>query len=286
MLRIHVTLPIVVASAALALALAPAAGATCAGSDLTYSVANEAQMADAVTCLVNAERTARGLPALSRDTRLDSAARGHSADMAGNDYFDHDSQDGTKFSARITNVGYTWVAAGENIAAGQRTPKSVMTAWMASTGHCQNILSGAYADIGVGLAPGGSYGLYWTQDFARRSGGAPSAGAASGCPFKSLTDVTATPAPGATACATTLKIDSARRAAGEMLRVKGRIGPSGCAGKLRFTVRRGSKSVKRTKKVSTRSFTIKLRLPGARGNAHLTVKLGDTGPTVRRTVKL
>lgn len=242
-------------------------------------------MADAVTCLVNAERTARGLPALTRDSHLDTAARDHSADMADNNYFDHDSQDGTAFSKRITDAGYSWVSAGENIAAGQRTAKAVMTSWMASTGHCQNILSGSYLDLGVGLAPGGSYGIYWTQDFARRGGSGTSSTAASGCPFKSLVsggDV----ATGGRCDNGSLKIDSARRYRGGKLRVAGRIGPAGCGGRLTFKVKRGSRSATTSRSFTGSKFAVRLRLPKARGNARVTVRLGDEGPTVRRTVKL
>lgn len=280
------TFPLAVTSIAAFLAFAPGANAACSGESLTYSAANEAAMSDAVTCLLNAERTSRGLPALARDIKLDTAARNHSADMANNNYFDHNSQDGTTFSQRITNAGYTWVSAGENIAAGQRTPRAVMSAWMGSEGHCQNILSGSWADLGVGVASGGSYGIYWTHDFARRSGGPPSSGAATGCPYTSLVEDAGPTTPSTpTACATILKIDSARRATGGRLRVKGRIGPEGCSGKLRFTVKRGSSSLKRTKSVLTKSFTVNLRVPKARGKVRLAVKLGDDGPTARRTVK-
>lgn len=248
-------------------------------------------MADAVTCLVNAERTSRGLPALARDSKLDAAARNHSADMAANNYFDHDSQNGTSFSTRITNAGYTWVSAGENIAAGQRTPRAVMTAWMASKGHCQNILSGSFADLGVGIASGGGYGIYWTQDFARKSGGPPSSGAAGGCPFQTLVSDAGPSSGGETeTCASTsgatLKLDSVRRASGGKARIAGRARIAGCCPQARFSVKRGSRSVSTTRTICGSKFVVKLKLPRARGNAKVTVKLGTDGPTARRTLKL
>jgi uncharacterized protein YkwD len=65
-----------------------------------------------------------------------------------------------------------WHALGENIAAGVplATPDAVVAGWLASPGHCVNILSPDFTEIGVGLATvdGSPYGVYWTQDFAGR----------------------------------------------------------------------------------------------------------------------
>ena len=76
------------------------------------------------------------------------------------------------FVDRIEDAGYLWSAAGENIAAGYSTPQAVVTGWMNSAGHRQNILSSAYCDLGVGYAYNRSstYDHYWTQDFGRRMG--------------------------------------------------------------------------------------------------------------------
>ena len=65
----------------------------------------------------------------------------------------------------MTSFGIAYTAAGENIAAGQPDPKSVVTSWMNSPGHRANILSKSYTEIGVGFASGGTYGTYWTEDF-------------------------------------------------------------------------------------------------------------------------
>src|SRR5919109_1185606 len=66
-------------------------------------------------------------------------------------------------------AGYTgWSAIGENIAAGYPTPEAVVAGWMSSPGHRANILSPNFTEIGIGLAQGGKYGSYWTQDFGTR----------------------------------------------------------------------------------------------------------------------
>jgi uncharacterized protein YkwD len=125
----------------------------------------EVELAEAkVVELTNAERAANGCPALAADDRLAAAARAHSADMAANNYFDHVSQDGRSFVDRVKAAGYPAPGA-ENIAAGQRTADAVVKGWMDSPGHRANILNCKLKALGVGMARGGSYGIYWTQNF-------------------------------------------------------------------------------------------------------------------------
>lgn len=119
-----------------------------------------------VLAIVNTERAKAGCPAVTADDRLTAAARGHSADMAARDYFSHTTPEGVQFATRITDAGYRWSGAGENIAKGQRTPAAVMTAWMNSSGHKANILNCGFKNLGVGVAADATGALLWTQDFA------------------------------------------------------------------------------------------------------------------------
>jgi uncharacterized protein YkwD len=118
-----------------------------------------------VVTLVNQQRAAAGCPALTVDSRLTAAARGHSQDMAQRNYFDHNTPEGVTPWTRITNAGYHFSTAAENIAEGQPTPAAVMDAWMNSAGHRANILNCALRNIGVGLAYNAKHTPYWTQDF-------------------------------------------------------------------------------------------------------------------------
>ena len=128
-----------------------------------------------VVALVNQERARYGLYALVPRPAVMSAARGHSQDMADNDFFNHIGSDGAGFVQRLLRAGYTQICAGgENIAAGQTSPQAVVSAWMNSSGHRANMLSQTFRDIGVGYVyepddtyPGGYYGYkhYWTQNF-------------------------------------------------------------------------------------------------------------------------
>lgn len=108
-------------------------------------------------------------PALTWNASLATAARNHASDMAVRNYFSHTSQDGRTFVQRATNAGYSgYRALGENIAAGQPTPESVVAGWLNSPGHCSNIMSANFRELGVGVGTGGSYGIYWVQDFGAR----------------------------------------------------------------------------------------------------------------------
>ena len=87
--------------------------------------------------------------------------------MARYSYFSHTSRDGRSPWQRMRAAGYYYGSA-ENIAAGQTTAKSVVSRGCTSTGHRRNILKCSNKAMGVGVARGGSYGIYWTQDFGTR----------------------------------------------------------------------------------------------------------------------
>lgn len=115
-----------------------------------------------VVDLVNAQRAKNGLSPLALSEDLCVKARIKSNDMATNNYFSHNSPTyGSPFDM-MKALGVSYRSAGENIAMGYATPEAVVTAWMNSQGHRENILSTKYTSIGVGyIADGG----YWTQWF-------------------------------------------------------------------------------------------------------------------------
>lgn len=132
------------------------------------SIAGVSSFEKEVVELVNQEREKYGYSPLHIDTRLTVVARKKSADMRDKGYFSHQSPTyGSPFDMlEKENIHYTM--AGENIAAGQRTPSQVVKDWMNSEGHRQNILNPNYTHIGVGYREGGSYGTYWTQLFIKK----------------------------------------------------------------------------------------------------------------------
>jgi uncharacterized protein YkwD len=157
----------VAAAASACLALIPATAAradapsNCAGADLAPTAADIPQVQSATLCLLNAERTSRGLVALRTNPKLARAALAHSADMVTNHYFAHEDRSGGGPEDRIQRAGYMpkygpWVI-GENIAWGTdylATPREIMRAWMNSPPHRHNILYSDYREIGVGIVVG------------------------------------------------------------------------------------------------------------------------------------
>lgn len=138
--------------------------AACQPTPQAAPVAVAAQTAVAGTSMVsllNRERAAQGRGVLVENARLSRAARIHAQDMVSNNYFSHDSLDGSSFSDRARAAGYT-CAAGENIALGQRSEAEVVGEWMTSPGHRSNILLGDAKEFGIGRI-----GNMWVLIFGR-----------------------------------------------------------------------------------------------------------------------
>ncbi|MDI6100023.1 CAP domain-containing protein [Actinoplanes sp. NEAU-A12] len=126
----------------------------------------QAPVQQQVLALVNQHRRRAGCEPLTLDRRLVAAANRHAADMARRGYFDHESPGGDRAGSRVTDAGYVWSRYGENIAKGQESPYRVMTDWMESPGHRENILDCRLDQMGVGLALDSGDTPYWVQDFA------------------------------------------------------------------------------------------------------------------------
>lgn len=121
-----------------------------------------------VVRLVNVQRSQKGLMMLKENYELSKVARLKSQDMINKNYFSHTSPTyGSPFDM-MKQFGIPFIAAGENIAMGQRTPQEVMNAWMNSPGHRANILSPVYTQIGVGYAKDKNGRIYWTQQFIKQ----------------------------------------------------------------------------------------------------------------------
>ena len=165
---------------------ARAAGRRCRNAGRPATSTPRAVLRAAVVCLINAERTSRGLPPLRTNQRLNRSAQSWTAHLVRTHTFTH----GHDFAARISAAGFDWATAGENIATGFETPRQVVHGWMASAGHCRNILDPQFAWVGTGVSPRSTgpaaWGATWTQDFGLLRGSpAPSGDWApsAGCPY-------------------------------------------------------------------------------------------------------
>lgn len=122
--------------------------------------AYESQLFD----LANTARVNNGLAPLTRCPKADNAAYKHSYDMAANGYFSHENTKGESPGDRLTKEGIDYSRAGENIAAGQQNSIFAHQGLMNSIGH-RNAILGNYESLGVGVAFGGPYKIYFTQKF-------------------------------------------------------------------------------------------------------------------------
>ena len=102
-------------------------------------------------------------PAVTWNNQLEAAAAGHSKNMHQKKFFSHKGTDGSDGGDRIARTGYRWTAYGENIANGYLSEREVILGWLASPGHCRNIMNRKYKEMGVARM-----GRYWTQTFGAR----------------------------------------------------------------------------------------------------------------------
>ncbi len=115
-----------------------------------------------VVRLVNIERAKEGIGPVTMNSSLRSSAAVRAVEII--DKFDHTRPNGQRW---CTAIKIKYACAGENIAAGQRSPDRVVQAWMNSASHRKNIMNGNYSEIGVACyhAPGQPYLYYWGQLF-------------------------------------------------------------------------------------------------------------------------
>ncbi len=137
------------------------------------------QFRDRVIALLNQQRVASGVPTVKRSATLEAAAQSYSdvmmrATAGGPVYLAHTGPDGSSLGQRVTAAGYNWFSLGEDLAAGQKSPEQVVSEWMGSPLHRDNLLSPEYREVGIGISMGpGTWSdgrldprvLWWTADF-------------------------------------------------------------------------------------------------------------------------
>lgn len=112
---------------------------------------------------LNAERKARGLPALKLSAKLDKAAQGHACDNARRMSISHTSSDGGTLKTRLRRAGYAFRTAAENTGRGFASGARAVQWWMHSPKHKDNILLRKAREVGVGIAvsPAPDNKLHW-----------------------------------------------------------------------------------------------------------------------------
>lgn len=115
--------------------------------------ASNINVSDLLT-FTNAERSTVGLSTLRLSPKLSEAAENKARDMFANDYWAHVSPAGTEPWDFILDENYDYTYAGENLAKNFSTSKEVVTAWLNSPSHKDNLLSKNYDEVGFAVVNG------------------------------------------------------------------------------------------------------------------------------------
>lgn len=147
---------------------------TVSTAPVEYNEAYVEELERAVHDRINAERVRANLSILKYNDTLANVAALHSTDMAVNNYFAHEDNQGCNSACRVTNSGYDWRAVGENLFLLKSTYRYsvedasaiIVQGWMGSEGHRRNVLEPdfTYEGIGVVINDGA---IYATEVFAR-----------------------------------------------------------------------------------------------------------------------
>lgn len=113
---------------------------------------------DTVLALMNDYRAEQGLAPLSLEPRLTLAAEDRMHDMEDLGYWSHESPDGRSPFLWLHSRGYLYSFAAENLAAGFETAPLLVSSWMESSGHRQNIMSADYEHCGIAIIDGSTKG--------------------------------------------------------------------------------------------------------------------------------
>ncbi|MEE1218528.1 MAG: Ig-like domain-containing protein, partial [Ruminococcus sp.] len=114
--------------------------------------------------LVNIERAKEGVAPLERRSDLEKVSTIRAVEIS--ECWGHTRPNGESFSSLVKEHGIKYKVIGENIAAGQETPKEVVAGWMNSPGHRENIMDPIFTGIGVGyyFDPTLEYEHFWVQN--------------------------------------------------------------------------------------------------------------------------
>ena len=102
----------------------------------------------------NEIRAKNGETPLAYSSALNKAAELKARDMFQSQYWAHTSPTGKTPWTWFDKAGYRYQNAGENLAKDFHTSRGVMTAWLDSTEHRDNILDTRYSEVGFAVVPG------------------------------------------------------------------------------------------------------------------------------------
>ena len=135
------------------------------GGNANCGYSQNAGYVNQIISLINSERTNAGLPALTINSLLSTAAQNHAGDMACNNNISHTGSDGSSVYSRIAATGYS-SSYVEEIIYGGGGPQAALSWWMSDQIHRDAILSTKSTEMGVGYA-------YFSMDYIVVDFGSP-----------------------------------------------------------------------------------------------------------------
>lgn len=108
----------------------------------------------------NRERGGAGKNPLAMSEKLNSSAQRKCDDMIARNYWSHNDPNGKEPWMFYDMAGYTYDAAGENLAYGFMNESDAVTGWMNSQGHKDNLLNTEFTEVG--------YGTCISQDYVNK----------------------------------------------------------------------------------------------------------------------
>ncbi|KUO07471.1 CAP domain-containing protein [Streptomyces sp. DSM 15324] len=122
---------------------------------------------DGFLALVNPARAAAGSPPVALDARLATAARAHAADMAAAGRLGSEGRDGVSLHQRVTAAGYPYLAVGEHLVSGPRTPAEFVDYCLRTDRAGRTLRDRAFTHVALAQATDARDGLtYWTALWA------------------------------------------------------------------------------------------------------------------------
>jgi uncharacterized protein YkwD len=120
-----------------------------------------------VYAMVNQVRIDNKLLELKSNPLLQLAARNKAVDIKAYKYFAHNTPNNVKWNDFITNQGYKYIIAGENLARGYYNPEELVKDWLASPSHKENIMYSDYTETGISIIDTDNMGIIVVQIFAK-----------------------------------------------------------------------------------------------------------------------
>ncbi|MGW5866597.1 CAP domain-containing protein [Streptomyces sp. NPDC055239] len=138
-----------------------------AGAPMPMPRPSAAPDPDGFLPLINAARASAGAPPVTLDARLTAAASAHAAGMAARSTLSSEHADGTSLYQRVVAGGYAYLAIGEHLVSGPRTPADFLEYCLSGEESRRTVHSRAYTQVGVAHTTDARSGdVYWTALWA------------------------------------------------------------------------------------------------------------------------